>query len=153
MKLKRLGLVSCILAVSCSVEKVNLSPTSNFLSNAMDKKTLSRVPENMETKADFIKYSSEITNCFHTISTFSDKNTNQEVDALKYNISEYIYAIKEHNTLGKEKAFYRYETSYKKIQKLKKKLPSDEQEILNRFLVKIKTNVYLIKSLKQDNTL
>lgn len=56
--------------------------------------------------------------------------------------------MKEHNTVGKEKALYNYEKSYKKIQKLKNNLNEDEQEILNRFLVNIKTNVTLIESLK-----
>ena len=73
---------------------------------------------------------------------------NEEVLALKFTISEYLYAVKEHNMIGKEKSFFNYEKSYKKLQKLKNKLNPEEQDILNRFLVKIKTNISLIESLK-----
>lgn len=146
MKLKVLGLGICFLMMSCSVEKVNLSPTTSALS---DTKNISpqRLSKDINHNIDFIKYSSEITNTLSLRNDFSNKEVNKTFADLKFNITEYIYAIREHNTVGKEKAYYNYENSYKKIQKQKSKLTPENQEILNRILVNVKTNLNLISSL------
>ena len=95
-----------------------------------------------------MKYSAEITNSFAKNKVYSNDDVNKQIATLKFHITEYLYAVKEYNTVGKEKALYNYEKSYKKLQKQKNKLPEYEQEVLNRFLVNIKTNVSLIESLK-----
>lgn len=146
MKLSILGATSVLFFVSCSVEKVNLSPTTQTLSN-ISISTPENVFKEIKKDANFIKYSSEITNSFSSVTYFSTKEVNKEIYELKFFISEYIYATQEHNTIGKENAFYNYEKSYKKLQKFKNKLPVEEQEILNRFLVNIKTNISLISSI------
>lgn len=146
MKVRIFGLLMILSIVSCSVEKANLSPTSNIVSDITSSKDFSK---SFETDTHIIKYSSEITNSFSNLPSFSTKEINSEISNLKFNVSEYIYAIREHNTIGKEKAVFNYEKSYKKIQKLKSKLSIEEQEILNRFLVNIKTNISLIESLKK----
>lgn len=146
MKVRIFGLLMILSIVSCSVEKANLSPTSNIVSDISSSKDFSK---SFENDTHIIKYSSEITNSFSNLPSFSTKEINSEISNLKFNVSEYIYATREHNTIGKEKAIFNYEKSYKKIQKLKSKLSIEEQEILNRFLVNIKTNISLIESLKK----
>ena len=146
--MKILGISFCLLLVSCSVEKVSVSPATTLLSE-VSYDTFADAADGIETKIEFINYSSEINNAFqNSLISFSKKEVNEEVSALKFTISEYLYAVKEHNTIGKEKYFFNYEKSYKKLQKLKNKLNPEEQDILNRFLVKIKTNISLIESLK-----
>lgn len=146
MRLSILGIVSVLFFVSCSVEKVNLSPTTQTLSN-ININTPEKVFKEIKADTNFVKYSSEITNSFSSVTYFSTKEVNKEIYELKFFISEYLYAVQEHNTVGKEKTFYNYEKSYKKLQKFKNKLPIEEQEILNRFLVNIKTNISLINSI------
>ena len=146
--MKILGISFCLLLVSCSVEKVSVSPATTLLSE-VSYDTFADAADGIETKIEFINYSSEINNAFqNSLISFSKKEVNEEVSALKFTISEYLYAVKEHNTIGKEKSFFNYEKSYKKLQKLKNKLNPEEQDTLNRFLVKIKTNISLIESLK-----
>ena len=146
--MKILGISFCLLLVSCSVEKVSVSPATTLLSE-VSYDTFTDAADGIETKIEFINYSSEINNAFqNSLISFSKKEVNEEVSALKFTISEYLYAVKEHNTIGKEKSFFNYEKSYKKLQKLKNKLNPEEQDTLNRFLVKIKTNISLIESLK-----
>jgi hypothetical protein len=146
--MKILGISFCLLLVSCSVEKVSVSPATTLLSE-VSYDTFTDAADGIETKIEFINYSSELNNAFqNSLISFSKKEVNEEVSALKFTISEYLYAIKEHNTIGKEKSFFNYEKSYKKLQKLKNKLNPEEQDTLNRFLVKIKTNITLIESLK-----
>ena len=146
--MKILGISFCLLLVSCSVEKVSVSPATTLLSE-VSYDTFTDAADDIETKIEFINYSSEINNAFqNSLISFSKKEVNEEVLALKFTISEYLYAVKEHNMVGKEKSFFNYEKSYKKLQKLKNKLNPEEQDILNRFLVKIKTNISLIESLK-----
>lgn len=146
MKKKVFGLVGlCLAVMSCSVEKVNLSPTTPLLTTQnVSAKSFSK---DINDNIDFIKYSSEITNTLSLYDDFSNKEVNKTFSDLKFNITEYLYAIREHNTVGREKAFYNYEMSYKKIQKQKTRLSDDNQEILNRILVNIKTNLNLIESL------
>jgi hypothetical protein len=146
--MKILGISFCLLLVSCSVEKVSVSPATTLLSE-VSYDTFADAADGIETKIEFINYSSEINNAFqNSLISFSKKEVNEEVSALKFTISEYLYAVKEHNMVGKEKSFFNYEKSYKKLQKLKNKLNPEEQDTLNRFLVKIKTNISLIESLK-----
>ena len=146
--MKILGISFCLLLVSCSVEKVSVSPATALLSE-VSYDTFTNAADDIETKIEFINYSSEINNAFqNSLISFSKKEVNEEVSALKFTISEYLYAVKEHNTIGKEKSFFNYEKSYKKLQKLKNKLNPEEQDTLNRFLVKTKTNITLIESLK-----
>ena len=146
--MKILGISFCLLLVSCSVEKVSVSPATALLSE-VSYDTFADAADGIETKIEFINYSSEINNAFqNNLISFSKKEVNEEVSALKFTISEYLYDVKEHNMVGKEKSFFNYEKSYKKLQKLKNKLNPEEQDTLNRFLVKIKTNISLIESLK-----
>lgn len=149
MNLKIFFLISFygLISISCATEKPSTSPTRNLLTN-ISETTPSNINRSISNDLDLMRYSAEITNSFANSKPCSNKNINEEVATLKFNVNEYLYAVKEYNTVGKERALYNYEKSYKKIQKLKNKLPEYEQEVLNRLLVNIKTNITLIESLK-----
>lgn len=142
------GIVFCsIILGSCATDKVNLSPFSNNLTQ-VSSKTPKQMVNAVGTNVELIKYTAELTNTTSSFPKFSDEDVNKEISRLKFNVSEYVYAVKEFNRTGKEKAFYNYENSYKKIQRLRNRLSPDEQNILNRFMVNIKTNITLVESLK-----
>lgn len=144
MRLKVLGILGMVLMTSCSVEKAGISPTTNLVAVQDNASKNTNFGKNIE----WARYASEITNAFETIRPFSEKEMNDGVSELKFYTSEYLYAIQEHNMVGREKAYYKYEQVYKKLQKNKRKLNEEEQEILNRFLVNIKTNMSLIETTK-----
>lgn len=138
-----------ILWTSCSVEKVNLSPLSNsFNSYSMN----SNLVENSSKSINKVNYLSEITNTLSEFPTFSVQNLNAEIYKMKLYISDYIYAIKQNDNANKTKAYKNFTTSYKNIQNLKSNLTPDELELLNRYLVKIKTNISLIDSIDITET-
>lgn len=155
MKIRRVfGFVSlCVFVImvsSCSVEKVNLSPITGVISQ-VGVITPEKVMEGIEHQSKFVLYSSEITNSFRSVEDLSDKKVNIEVSNLKFYVTEFLYATKVHNTVARERALYKYEKYYKKVQNMKDKLSDEEQEILNRFLVKVKTNISLMVSLKDKS--
>lgn len=138
-----------ILWTSCSVEKVNLSPLSNsFTSYSLS----SNLVENSSKSFDKVNYLSEITNTLSEFPTFSVQNLNAEIYKMKLYISDYIYAIKQNDNANKTKAYKNFTTTYKNIQNLKSNLTPEEVELLNRYLVKIKTNISLIDSIDITET-
>lgn len=136
-----------LLTISCSVERAGVSPIANLTINNQNN---SLSTKNLGENIELIKYASEITNAFDSHS-FTQKEVNETVSELKFYVSEYLYAVKEHNIVGQDKALYKYEQTYKKVQKKKSKLNPEEQEVLNRFLVNLKTNMSLIENLKDKS--
>lgn len=133
-----------VLAVSCSIEKVNLSPvTESFLTGQGQSKT---IQTGYSTKKNLIIYSSEISNLIATFPKFKNEAVNKEVANLKYHLKEYIGAMEAYNINGLDRSYRKYEQSYKKIQSLRKHLKPDEDQVLNRYLVRIKTNITLLES-------
>lgn len=142
-------LFATLLWTSCSVEKVNLSPLSNsFTSYSLS----SNLVENSSKSFDKVNYLSEITNTLSEFPTFSAQNLNSEIYKMKLYISDYIYAIKQNDAANKTKAYKNFTTTYKNIQNLKSNLTPEETELLNRYLVKIKTNISLIDSIDITET-
>lgn len=92
-------------------------------------------------RIDDIGYASEITNLNSSLPKFSNKKVNTELGIFKYILKEYIGGLEAHNKLGMKRAYHDYEVSYKKLQILKSKLNQDEADVLNRYLVRIKTNM------------
>lgn len=137
-----LGILLIIIS-SCATEKLNLSPLSNsFPSEAKgdsdnDKGININISENVNA--------SEITNLISTFPKFTNTAVNEEVTSLKYTLQNYLYAIESGNKLGKNKRIKDLEKTYKNIQKLRKYLKKDEDEVLNRYLVRLKTNVTIIE--------
>lgn len=70
---------------------------------------------------------------------------NEEVTSLKYSLQNYLYAIDANNSTGKKRALKSFEKSYKKIQKQRQSLGKDDDEVLNRYLVRLKTNISVIE--------
>lgn len=142
--IKRIG--SCILFIffmeSCSVEKINLSPISQ--DSAELKQTSSAYTASQ--RKNLIFYSSEITNLIASFPKFRNDAVNKEVSNLKYQLKDYIGAMEEYNLTGLNKADDQFEKSYKKLQRLRKYLNKDEDEVLNRYLVRIKTTMYQLNS-------
>lgn len=138
-----------LLLASCSVEKVNLSPTSNLIGK-IDSETPHKISQNIVDKMDIAHYFSQVTNAFSEIPTYSKNTVNEEISILKFNIMEYFYAIQEGNALGEERALADYKNSYRKLQKLKQKLSVEEEESLNRFLVNVKTNISLVSLIREN---
>lgn len=133
-----------LITSSCATEKLNLSPLSNTFSS--DSKSVD--PENSKSISINITENvnaSEITNLISTFPRFTNSAVNDEVSNLKYTLQNYLYAIASGNTSGKNKTIKNLEKSYKNIQKLRKYLKKDEDEVLNRYLVRLKTNVTVIE--------
>ena len=151
MKIGReLGILGgLLLATSCSVEKENLSPTTSIF-DEIQSYTPKNIQREIENQSNFILYSSEITNSFKAVKNLSYPIINSEISNLQFYITEFIYATQAYNHIDKEKAFSKYEKAYKKVKKLKNKLPDEEQQRLNQFLVKVKTNMSLIETIKDN---
>ncbi len=139
-------LISLLVAVSCSVEKINLSPVNDLPSgNNPDSFSYNQGKE-------IIVYSSEITNLTATFPKFKNDAVNAEVANLKYQLKDYIGALEAYNINGMTHAQRRFEKSYKKLQNLRKYLNSDDDQVLNRYLVRIKTNMSLLENYLPKDT-
>ena len=139
-------LIFCLL-LSCTADKINLSPVGNSLdSNNTSSYSFSE-------RKNLIIYSSEITNLVSSFPKFRNEAVNAEVIALKYHLKDYIGAMEAYNINGLNIAQRNFEKSYKKLQKLRKFLNPDEDQVLNRYLVRIKTNMTLLASdIPKDST-
>jgi len=133
--------------LSCSTEKVNLSPVSDIGTD--DKYRTTSFTE----RADQINYASEITNLISTLPKFRNDAVNSEAANLKFYLKDYIGGFENYNVRGMEKAHNNYQKSYKKLQKLKAYLNLDEAEVLNRYLVRIKTNMNILETQQKKATI
>ena len=138
--------VSAFLSTSCAIEQNNLSPFSKSFSEET-------APQSLEESYNYaIKdnvNAAEITDLISSFPKFRNDGINKEVSRLKTNLQDYLYATEAFNTKRKEKAYENFEKSYIKIQNLRKYLNEDENQILNRYLVRIKTNVSVIESINK----
>ncbi len=138
------GLLLIIIITSCATEKPNVSPLStSFYSEARkaEAETSSSFSINISENVN----ASEITNLISTFPKFKNTAVNEEVSTLKYALQNYLYAIDAGNIPGKNKTLKNLEKSYKKIQKLRPYLNKDDDAVLNRYLVRLKTNVTFIE--------
>lgn len=133
--------VCAILVSSCSTEKINLSPISDSIVNDMSS------TEDVGSRSEAVTYQSALTNLTSTFPKFRNSAVNREVQQLKVSITNYVSADLKNNKNAQKKAYKAYSDSYKKIQKLRKYMNKDDDEVLNRYLVRIKTNVNLLESL------
>ena len=138
-----------LLLSSCSVEKLNLSPIGDNASSISE----SAIPYSFDEKKILIVHSSEITNLISTFPKLRNDAVNAEVGNLKFHLKEYIIAMKSYNLIQLEASHRKFEKSYRKLQKLRKYLKKDDDEVLNRYLVRIKTSMTLINNnIPQDST-
>ena len=138
MRKLNFGSLLFLLILSCSVEKIILSPIAE-LSNSSEKDSYSN-------RKNLIVYSSEISNLITSFPKFRNDAVNLEVTNLKYHLKDYIGAMDAYNINGLNNAQRNFEKSYKKLQKLRKYLNEDEDQVLNRYLVRIKTNITFLES-------
>lgn len=131
-----------VLFLSCSAEKVNLSP----LGNAGVEPFGGNVNIAYENRKNLTLYSSEITSLVSTFPKFKNDAVNAEVNNLKYHLKDYIGAMHAYNMNGLDAAQRNFERSYKRLQKLRKYLNPDDDQVLNRYLVRIKTNMTFLES-------
>lgn len=137
-----------LFVFSCSAEKINLSPLSD---DSQDSSFEVSSPTFSDRK-DFVVYSSEITNLIASFPKFRNDAVNSEVKILKSHLRDYVDAMKSYNMFEVERSYSRFERSYKKLQKLRKYLNIDDDEVLNRYLVRIKINMnHLQTNLPQDS--
>lgn len=136
-----LSFLATQIVISCNTEKINLSPidTSSIASSFSNAKISNSTTYTQ--RVDNIGYASEITNTSAMLPKFGNEKVNNEVEKFKFYLKEYIHGMEAGNTKGMERAYTQYEASYKTLQILKLKLSSDEAEILNRYLVRTKTNM------------
>lgn len=141
-----------LIITSCATEKQNFSPLSTgFYSETKgsdsDKGTKNSIDINVKSNVN----ASEISNLIATFPKFKNTALNSEIITLKYSLQNYLYAIDADNLSGKNKALKDFEKSYKKVQKLRTSLNKDDNEILNRYLVRLKTNVSAIEDYIKAN--
>lgn len=137
-----------LLLSSCSVEKMNLSPIGDNASQLSE----SAIPYSFDEKKILIVHSSEITNLISTFPKLRNDAVNAEVSNLKFHLKEYIIAMKSYNVIQMDSSHRKFEKSYRKLQNLRKYLNRDDDEVLNRYLVRIKTSMTLINNnIPQDS--
>ncbi|MCU7619080.1 hypothetical protein NZ698_18025 [Chryseobacterium sp. PBS4-4] len=130
---------------SCATEKPNVSPLSNGFYSEAKKGEAEATTNGFSININENVNAAEITNLISSFPKFKNTAVNEEVNSLKYTLQNYLYAIDSGNISGKNKTFKNLEKSYKKIQKLRKYLNKDEDAVLNRYLVRLKTNVTFIE--------
>lgn len=145
--MKRLFFLGVLIIItSCATEKLNFSPlTNNFYSESKGSNTDKSLKKGIEINIKENVNASEISNLISTFPKFKEPALNDEVTSLKYSLQNYLYAIDANNAGGKNRAVKDFERSYKKIQKLRKNLNKDDDEVLNRYLVRLKTNITVIE--------
>jgi len=143
--MKRLYFFGLLLLTitSCATEKSNVSPLSNgfYSETKKDEAGANSISINITENVN----AAEITNLISSFPKFKNSAVNEEVNSLKYTLQNYLYAIDSGNISGKNKTLKSLEKSYKKIQKLRKYLNKDDDAVLNRYLVRLKTNVTFIE--------
>ncbi|WP_262150949.1 hypothetical protein [Chryseobacterium foetidum] len=146
--MKKFFLSALIIIVfgSCATEKGNTSPIATGIT---EKKA--NTGEDFSVKISENANAAEISNLLSTFPVFSKKEINEEVSVLKFSLQNYLYAIDAGNKSAKDKQLKGMQKSYRKIQKLRKSLTIDEDNILNRYLVRIKTNVAVIENAVNGN--
>lgn len=145
-------LISIVGFVSCATEKLYPSPMYEGFVALTDSSPKVKFPDNFNDKTGLIFYTSELSSQIQNFPKFSNTALNQEVIVMKYHIKKYVYALKKHNILEREKALRHFEKSYKKIQKLRKYLSTTDDEVINRYLVRIKSNIAQIEALQISPT-
>jgi hypothetical protein len=137
--------VLLILTTSCATEKLNFSPLSNNFYSEAKGSDSDRAKKSIDINVKENVNASEISNLISTFPTFKNADLNNEITSLKYSLQNYLYAIDANNLSGKNRAIKSFEKSYKKIQKLRQQLGNDDDEVLNRYLVRLKTNITVIE--------
>lgn len=137
--------------LSCSSENTALSPLQNSVNSAGSSPEVKNPAQNFQKKSGKIFYASELSSQMSTIPQFNNSALNQEVNNLKFHVKEYVYAVGSYNLVGQNRALAEVEKSYKKIQKLRRFLNPSDNEVINRYLVRIKSNISQLEELSKND--
>lgn len=146
--LKYSAFIILISLTSCAAEGYNLSPMSNGLAPSSNTEKV----ENAEFSLEKNINASEISQLISTFPDFRNDGVDSEISKLKVHLTNYLQATKAYNIKGKERSLADIEVCYKKLQKLRKFLDEDHNEILNRYLVRIKTNISEMETISNKET-
>lgn len=142
-------LIFAILLSACSSEKITLSPVQESLVSGSSIAVEKKFPQNFNQTTGRVFYASQLSSHIATFPKFKNSALNQEVATLKFHVKEYVYATESFNIVGQKSALGNLEKSYKKIQNLRKYLTVEDDEVINRYLVRIKSNVAQLQSLSE----
>ncbi len=145
--MKKIGflIILNIVVFSCASEGYSSSPLSNaFTTEAavhVDQESLfsNFIIENINA--------SELSKLISTFPSFKKDNLDKEITYMKANLQTYLFAIESGNRVAKDKSLTNFEKRYKKIQNLKKTLSPDQEDLLNSYLVRVKTNISEIEAI------
>lgn len=135
---------SKLLAILAIITVIDSCSTSSAASDELHYGAVSDTYAYLSPEA--IVYASSISNLIATFPKFRNDAVNREVSSLKVSLSDYLGAVRDFNQSSKHKSLEAFEKYYKKIQKLRKFMIKDDDEVLNRYMVKIKTNINLLEA-------
>lgn len=134
-----------VLVLSCSAEKVSLSPVYSSL---VQPSSMGKKIEDLQKKQKFYFHIAELTNTLNILPSLGNLPMDKEINILKSNLKEYAYAAEAQNTTEKKRRLKNIEKSYKKIQNLRSTLDQDYNEELNRYLVHIKSHIMKLEEIE-----
>lgn len=138
---------------SCATEKMNFSPVALFGNSKSDENGTSRVGDLVMINIRENVNASDISGLISSFPKFKNDGINYEIGQLKTSLQNYLYAVEAGNKKGRERSIKKFENSYKKIQKNKKYLNADENDVVSRYLTRLKTNVSIIEDLIDGKTI
>ncbi len=137
-------ILSLLIVFSCSVE-TNLAK----LTESAPKESIGMNMINLaNVSVEKTKYTSELTNSIDGIKEVENYEINRQNKLLHFYVTDYIYAMKEQNWVGKDKAYVNIQKCTKKLQKLKTGISQDDKDWMDRYLTKIKTNITMLESME-----
>jgi len=139
-----IALAFCFTTISCSVETLSSAgvfekqqPSKLIASNSY----LANSANNLDVSVQQSKYMASLTNVLNEIPLFKNKGVNKEVSRLKNTVKSYVYALKDNDSKQIENTYQDYIEVFKNLQNLKKDLNSDEEQLLDVYLTRIKANI------------
>lgn len=132
-----LAWVSLVIIFSCSTES-NIVSDNNSI----------EIGKYRSISPEKISYASTISNLISTFPKFKNDALNSEIKNLKKHLTDYLNALQIYDSKEKVLSIKSFESSYKKIQKLRKYINPDDDQVLNRYLVRIKTSINLLEAIE-----
>lgn len=133
------------LMLSCTSDKLNTSIVLERSSLTPQQSLRHSIIDDV-TDIYTVQYSLRLNATLDSFPILKVDHIDKEIKRLKFYATEIMYALKEQNPKGREKAQYHFQQTYQKIQRLKTKLDPDQQELLNRYLTRVKTDISLLES-------
>lgn len=137
--------VLLVMLTACSTEQINLLPLSGGWGNHNGFVPSNTIAQYKETTKS-IGYASQLSNLLSSLPKFGNEEVDREISLFKNNTNEYLYSWKNNDLIGMEKALDKVKKSYESLYLLKDKLSKDDGEVLNRYLVRIKTTINMLES-------